>query len=158
MAKRGRPTKLTPSVVKELLERLATGESLNRICRDDRFPAAYCVRRRLLVDADFYTKYAQARDLGLDAMADDLLDIADDGTNDWGYDDKGNPKPDIDHIKRSALRVDVRKWYLSKLAPKRYGDKINHEVSGKDGGEIVVRLARPDELSAEDREASGRGD
>ena len=83
----------------------------------------------MLADDDFRTKYAHARDMGLDAMADDLLDIADDGTNDWGCDSKGNPKPDIDHIRRSALRVDARKWYLAKLAPKRYGDRLDVNAS-----------------------------
>ena len=99
-----------------------------QIARKDS-PAANNVRQRILADEEFHAKYACARDMGLDAMADELLDIADDGTNDWGYDDKGNPKPDIDHIKRSALRVDVRKWYLSKLAPKRYGDKLNVDAN-----------------------------
>ncbi len=158
MAKRGRPTKLTPSVVKELLERLAAGESLNRICRDKHMPTAPCIRNHLLDDSEFFAKYARARDMGLDAMADETLDIADDGRNDTFLDDEGNEKVDHDHIKRSALRVDARKWYLSKLAPKKYGNNVNHEVGGKDGGEIIVRLARPEELSAEDREASGRGE
>ncbi len=78
-------------------------------------------------------------------MADELLDIADDGTNDWGIDSKGNEKPNIDHIKRSALRVDARKWYLAKLAPKRYGEKVNHEVSGKDGAPVTFRWAATEE-------------
>ncbi len=103
----------------------------------------------MLADDDFRTKYAHARDMGLDAMADDLLDIADDGTNDWGCDSKGNPKPDIDHIRRSALRVDARKWYLAKLAPKKYGDKINHEVGGRDGGPVTFQWAAPEETHSD---------
>lgn len=74
----------------------------------------------------FYTQYARARDIGLDAMADEILDIADDGSNDWmAKNDPDNPGYSLngEHSSRSRLRVDTRKWYLSKLAPKRYGDK-----------------------------------
>lgn len=74
----------------------------------------------------FFTHYARARDMGLDAMADELLDIADEGTNDWmSRNDPDNPGYSLngEHSSRSRLRVDTRKWYLSKLAPKRYGDK-----------------------------------
>jgi hypothetical protein len=87
----------------------------------------------------FYTQYARARDIGLDAMADELLDIADDGTNDWTerLDSEGKKTgqtvPDHEHIARSRLRVDTRKWYLSKLAPKKYGEAILQKHAGADG-------------------------
>ena len=80
----------------------------------------------------FFAQYARARDVGLDAMADELFDIADDGTNDWmERDGEGNPGYAVngENVSRSRLRVDTRKWYLSKLAPKRYGEKL--EVTEK---------------------------
>jgi hypothetical protein len=48
-------------------------------------------------------------------MADELVDIADDGG------DEG--------VQRSRLRIDTRKWVLSKMKPKRYGDKVEHDLS-----------------------------
>lgn len=60
-------------------------------------------------------------------MADEMFDIADDGSNDLMTVTKGDESYDIENkevIGRSRLRVDTRKWYLSKLAPKRYGDKL----------------------------------
>lgn len=84
----------------------------------------------------FSAQYAKARDLGLDAMAEEALEIADDGRNDVMVDEEGNAIVNHDVIQRSRLRVDTRKWYLSKIAPKRYGDRQQHEVSGPDGGPI----------------------
>lgn len=82
----------------------------------------------------FATQYAHAREVGLDEMADEVMDISDDGKNDWmDRNDPENPGylANGEHQARSRLRVDTRKWYLSKLAPKRYGDKL--ELSGPDG-------------------------
>jgi hypothetical protein len=71
----------------------------------------------------FFEQYTRARNTGLEVMAEHCLDIADDATNDWATDADGNPVVDQEHINRSRLRVETRKWYLSKLAPKRYGDQ-----------------------------------
>ncbi len=57
-------------------------------------------------------------------MADELLEIADDGRNDWVVDEEGGDKYNGDHVQRSRLRVDTRKWLLSKALPKVFGDKL----------------------------------
>jgi hypothetical protein len=103
------------------------------------------VRRWYVDDREgFSSQYAQARDTGLDAMADELLEIGDDGSNDWmerhGQDSAGW-LANGEHVQRSRLRVDTRKWLLSKMAPKRYGDKLQH--TGADGeGPIVIQTVR----------------
>lgn len=76
-------------------------------------------------------------------MADELLEISDDGLNDRMVDDDGNERIDYDHIARSRLRVDTRKWLLSKALPKIYGDKIQSEVSGPNGGPLVITWDEP---------------
>lgn len=101
------------------------------MCTDDDMPSQDTIYRWVLNNPEFSERYAEARDIGLDIMADDLLDIADDGSNDWTerFDRDGNSigwKVNGEAILRSRLRVDTRKWYLSKLAPKRYGDRIEH--------------------------------
>lgn len=77
----------------------------------------------------FSTQYARARDIGLDAMADEVLELADDGTNDWVERRLKSGDTDTvlngEAVARSRLRFDARRWYLSKLAPKRYGDRVN---------------------------------
>ena len=65
--------------------------------------------------------YARAREIGYHALADDLLDEADNDAND--YDAHGNPNHAA--IQRSRLKVDARKWLLSKALPRLYGDRID---------------------------------
>lgn len=66
-------------------------------------------------------------------MADDLLDIVDDGTNDFvereGKDGL-TTVVDHEHIQRSRLRAETRKWLLAKALPKIYGDKVDLKHSG----------------------------
>lgn len=75
-------------------------------------------------------QYARAREAQADKLAEDILQIADDGANDTYLDPDGNQRTDQDVIARSRLRVDARKWLASKMAPKRYGEKL--AVSGDD--------------------------
>lgn len=67
-------------------------------------------------------------------LADELLSIADDGRNDTYEVTEGEEKSirtDHDVINRSRLRVDTRKWYLSKVLPKIYGDKVDMNLTGE---------------------------
>lgn len=105
-------------------------------------PADSTVRLWVADDVEgFSAQYARARDTGLDTMADSMLDIADDGSNDWvESNDPDNPgyRLNGENVQRSKLRVDARKWYLSKLAPKKYGDKTSMELTGADGGPLQI--------------------
>lgn len=77
-------------------------------------------------------QYARAREAQADHYADEIVEISDDGSNDWMSRQQGEETVrvvDHEHISRSKLRVDSRKWLMSKLAPKKYGEKL--ELSGK---------------------------
>ena len=134
--------KYTPELAAEICRRLAEGQSLKTICDDPAMPCRRLVNTWVSDDVNgFAAQYARARDVGLDTVADDILDIADDGRNDWMEKaDPDNPGYQFngEHFQRSRLRVDSRKWYLSKLAPKRYGEKSSLELSGPDGGPIAI--------------------
>jgi transcriptional regulator with XRE-family HTH domain len=80
--------------------------------------------------ANYPDQYARAREAQADKLAEDLLQIADDGRNDTYLDDDGNERTNQDVIARSRLRVDARKWLAGKMAPKKYGDKIETTHSG----------------------------
>lgn len=79
--------------------------------------------------AAYPEQYARARDVQADRFAEDILAIADDGRNDTYQTDDGEVT-NHDVIARSRLRVDARKWLASKMAPKKYGDKL--AVGGAD--------------------------
>lgn len=70
-------------------------------------------------------QYMRAREAQADKLAEDILAIADDGARDTYTDAEGNERTDQDVIARSRLRVDARKWLASKMAPKRYGEKLD---------------------------------
>lgn len=129
--------KLNSQLKLQILERLAEGRSLRAICNDPDVPVTpAAVRKAVLTDTTFGTQYVRARDLGLDAMAEEILEIADNSTGDWveKVNKDGSTVWVFNHenIQRSRLRCDVRKWFLSKLAPKRYGDRIQQDVTSSD--------------------------
>ncbi len=68
-----------------------------------------------------------------DALFDEALEIADDASGDWTVDKDGKKGVDHENIQRSRLRVDTRKWAAGKMAPKKYGDKLDL------GGSIGLR-------------------
>lgn len=136
----GRPTRCTEATGLEICKRLAEGESLNEICRDDKMPKRATVFGWLLSDDPKYKAfsdlYAQARKIQFEGMADELLDIADDGTNDWQerYAQDGGviEVPNHEHIQRSRVRIDTRKFILAKAMPKRYGKRAEEAGGGHD--------------------------
>lgn len=141
----GRPTEYTPEIGDRICAALATGMSLRSVCRDNDLPDERSVRRWASDHKHpFSPQYVHARELGYLAMADETLEISDDGSNDWmakhgkegevvGYAINGEA------VARSRLRVDTRKWLLSKCLPKIFGDKVVNEITGKDGGPIETK-------------------
>lgn len=127
-------------VVEKICARLEKGESLRSICRDAQMPGRTTIDRWIAEKPEFAKRYFESRNIGLDTLADEVLEIADDGSNDYMKEQSSDGaeiyKVNGEHINRSRLRVDTRKWYLSKLAPKRYGESQRIEHTGKDGGPI----------------------
>lgn len=147
----GRPTSFTQKIADMICERLSDGESLRTICLSDDMPNRSTVFRWLADESrkEFRDQYARAREAQADFLADEILEIADDASHDTLI--KTNPDgsdaretANSEWINRSRLRVDARKWLASKLAPKKYGDKV--ELSGTgEGGAIVVSTTPLDE-------------
>jgi hypothetical protein len=125
--RKGRPSLYTEALAAKICRRLAEGETLRAICRDKAMPDKATVLRWLAdkKKADFRDQYAHAREMQADALFDEALEIADDASGDWAADKDGKKTFDHEHVQRSRLRVDTRKWAAGKLAPKRYGDKLN---------------------------------
>ncbi len=137
--KKGRPTRYTKAIAEKICIALMEGKSLRRICSEDEdLPDESTIRKWAYKDLNgFYPQYARARDIGIDSMVDETLDIADDGTNDWQdrLSDTGEvigEQLNHEHVQRSRLRIDTRKWYVSKIAPNRYGNKIEQQHSAEE--------------------------
>ncbi|MBB0023646.1 terminase small subunit protein [Ralstonia pickettii] len=130
----GRPSSFTQAVADTICERLALGESLRAICRSEGMPDQSTVFDWLRKHEDFAKQYARAREDQAEFYLDEIMAIADDsrGDTETRVDSQGNEydAPNNEWIQRSKLRVDARKWAMSKLAPKKFGDKIGVEHSG----------------------------
>jgi hypothetical protein len=130
----GRPSKISKKLIETICERLIAGESLREICLSDGMPDKATVCRWLSRNEKFRDQYARARDMQAEMMADEILDIADDGRNDWMERKIGADViqvVDQEAVQRSKLRVDARKWIAAKRLPKKYGEKVGVEHSGK---------------------------
>lgn len=119
--------------------------SLREICKLPGMPDRHTVIRWLLTREEFRAQYAQAREAQADALFEEVVEIADDGRNDWmARQDAGDRELyelNGEHVQRSRLRVDARKWAAGKLAPKKYGDKVLAEVSGVDGAPLAPAVS-----------------
>lgn len=122
----GRATTYTPATAELIAARLADGETLSQICRTPGMPARQTVHQWRMRIPAFADLYARAREIGMEAMSDDMLVIADDDTGDVNPDGT----PNSASVQRARLQVDTRKFLLSKLAPRVYGDRQQVEISG----------------------------
>lgn len=135
----GRPSSYTQEIGDAICERIAEGESLRSICGAEDMPSKSAVFRWLATDLTFRDQYARAKEAQAEALADEIMDIADDGSNDWMEKEHG-PVLDAEHVQRSKLRIEARKWVAAKLLPKKYGDKV--ALTGADDGPLQVVIQR----------------
>lgn len=139
-----------PDAKSEICRRIAAGESLVAVCRIEGLPSRALVYEWLATDENFRSIYAAARLVQADALTDEILEISDDARNDWierqRQDGSTETVLDQEHVQRSRLRVDSRKWLASKLAPKKYGDASLIKHADADGNRLEQMSA--DEVAA----------
>lgn len=131
--KGGRPSIYTQDLADRICAELALGKSMRTVLKGDGMPSMDTVFRWLREKPEFSEQYAKAKAESADALVEEMIDIADSGSNDWmENNDPNNPgyRVNGEHIQRSRLRVDTRKWIASKLKPKKYGEKLdmNHGI------------------------------
>jgi hypothetical protein len=135
----GRPTDYTEEKATLICDLLCEGKSLVEICGLEGMPHRSTVFRWIEANEGFRNKYARAREDQAELMADQLLAIADDMSNDVSGELK---MPNAVAVQRAKLQIDTRKWIASKLLPKKYGDRNITELQGKDGAELNFTLTR----------------
>lgn len=141
----------TQELIDKICGMIAGGMSLRRVCEAKDMPDKATVLRWLSkLDEDgnyvypsFRDQYARACEERTEAYVEEIFDIADDAKNDYMEDeyDKGKTPGytlNGENIQRSKLRVDARKWYASKMKPKKYGDKLDVVSDGEKLEGLVI--------------------
>lgn len=125
---RGRPSSFTPEKAARVLAAIPFADGgLEEICAQEGMPGPSTVYRWLESNQDFREKYARARELAGEVQAQRSLREA----------------LEAEDAQIGRLRWDARRWTASKLAPKKYGDKVQQEISGPDGGPLTfARIER----------------
>ena len=148
MNKLGRPSDYSDEMATNICALIIEGYTLRQIEAKEGFPSKTTICRWLASNTEFRDQYARAREHQAECMADDILDISDDGSNDWiereNSDGTTCESINHEHISRSKLRVDSRKWLMSKFAPKKYGDRVTNEHTGAGGGPIKTETTLDD--------------
>ena len=140
--KPGRPTKRTPAIEQEIVERIAQGQTLRSICLDNdkRFPEWRTVYDWMEADPDFSARIARARETGHDAIAEEALAIANQPLP--GIETEEDEHGNVTKIKRGdmlghrKLQIETRLKLLAKWNPKKYGERASMELTGKDGAPL----------------------
>jgi hypothetical protein len=150
-----RPRSVFPQKVADAIcERIAEGEPLRAICREDGMPAWRTIYAWLDEHPEFAARFARAREVGFDAIAAEALQIADTpvaGVRTETTDDGKTKEVREDMLGHRKLQIETRLKLLAKWSPKRYGDKIEQTLQGPDGQglriELVNYAAKPQEKS-----------
>jgi hypothetical protein len=157
-----RPSTYTEEIADKICARIASGESVLSIAKDPEMPASSTIYL-LLLDEDkklFSEKYDKARIAQADHYFDQLLEIADDGTNDTITRATGDGETyevaNTEFIQRSRLRVDTRKWYLSKIMPKKYGEKLDVTSDGESITNVNINVITKSTSQSATDEESGK--
>lgn len=114
------------AVEERIIEGLCNGVPLRKLCREDGMPSWRSVYDWIAADPDFASRVAHARDMGHEAIAEDIFDIAD------------TTKAIGEHVQLSKMRIETRLKLLACWNPKRYGSKQTVDVGNKDGEALKV--------------------
>ncbi len=120
----GAPSLYTRELAIEICDAIAESyKSLKTLCKlNPSWPRYRTLRTWIREREEMQHLYAQAKEDQGDLFVEEMLEISDDGTSDYYENAKGEMVFDSEHVQRSRLRVDTRKWIASKYKPKKYGD------------------------------------
>ena len=127
-------------IFEEICENVAKGQSLRAVLLDKNMPSSKTFFEWIKSSPEKVKQYAHACEARADNIFDEILEIADDSINDTFVDENENEKFNAEFVQRSRLRVDARKWILSKMNPKKYGDKLDHTTGGEKIIPVVINL------------------
>lgn len=132
--KTGRPPfPYTNELADEICGAIASNSlGVAKLCiNNPHWPSRETIYQWLANKPDFADKYARAKKCQIETFIDDILEIADDSSQDQMVNEQGSPVCRSEHIARSRLRIDTRKWLASKLVPKVYGSSKTENEGDK---------------------------
>lgn len=133
--KNGRPTKYSDRLADRICQKIAEGYSVRSICKEKDMVSMQTLFRWLRENDKFREQYVRACEERSYAQAEEIIDIADNATNDYMEKLEGDGYIfNSENVQRSRLRIDTRKWLMSKMNPKVYGDKLDMTTNGNDIG------------------------
>lgn len=135
-----RPADFTDEIFAAICDRMANGEGLRKICDDPEMPSRQTFLRWIEKDTGRQAKYQAAREALMDWYGEEILTIAWDDSKDTIEGRDGKPLCNHEWIARSRLKVDTLKFLMSKLHPKRYGDKLPEAVEQKSHEAALLEL------------------
>lgn len=140
------------AIIEKVITGLQDGIPLAEMCREEGMPDRATIWRWAENDEELSQRIARARRIGFDVIAEEALEIADDGSNDWmrrqGRDDDDDAPWALngEHVQRSKLRIETRLKLLAKWDPKRYGEALQLKHADADGEKLdldpVARATR----------------
>lgn len=126
--------------IEKIIAGVESGKSLSATCAEIGFERKTF---ELWVENDekLSSRYARAKVLRADHLFDEIISISDTpaermiqlGTDGAG----GSERIDPAYVTWQKNRIDARKWALSKMLPKKYGDRVEMEHSGEVKGPLV---------------------
>jgi len=123
----GRPSGYCEAIADQILEYVGEGQSIRTICAKPDMPAKATVFKWLATFPPFADQYARAREACVERWAEEIVELAD------------APIEAMDNaaVQRARLRVDTRKWLMSKLAPRKYGDRVEHVIKTGNAADLT---------------------
>ncbi len=125
----GRPSDYSKELSDMICSQLAQGISLRTICESEDMPSRQTVFSWMRLNKEFLDQYARAKEESADAMNEELMQLGDLALSEAKAED---PKISNAVVSAVKLKADNMKWMMSKMKPKKYGDKIDMTTNGKD--------------------------
>jgi hypothetical protein len=135
----GRPSTYSLELAMEICARLGDDEKLCDICKLSHMPHAATVYRWIADNEDFARSYHCALMAKFDKKSEELVAIADDGSQDEEIIDGADGMPTVraskEALGRSKLRIETRQWIMAKELPRKYGEMQPITVTVAPGAE-----------------------
>lgn len=139
----GRPAKYTKELADRVCFELSQGKSLRTVCKNDWCPEGVTIFKWMREMPEFLSQYEKAKQESADALAEEIMDIADtpmEGDEVTINADGSKVIKKGDMLGHRRLQIDSRKWIMSKMKPKKYGEKLDMTTGGEKLESVLVKF------------------